>query len=117
MRRLSPPPAAILHGLRKNCFAVIRESAEQEATEEAENPRNYRGGFLPPLPRWDHLNFKVHSNIGDALNKALGSREEANPTTLHGVLQHIEFCQKVGRSPLDVKLRKLIYHFRLCLKT
>jgi type I restriction enzyme M protein len=91
---------------------VLKEDAAKEASEEAENPRNYRGFFVPPIARWDHLVFKVHSNVGDGLNKALAALEEANSTTLEGVLQHINFCEKVGKSPLpDVKLRKLITHF------
>jgi type I restriction enzyme M protein len=91
---------------------MLQEDAEQEATGEAENPRNYAGFFVPPLARWSHLVKNAHHNVGDALNKALAALEEANPGTLDGVLQHIDFCQKVGKSPLpDVKLRKLISHF------
>lgn len=91
---------------------MLQEDAEHEATGEAENPRNYAGFFVPPLARWSHLVKNAHHNVGDALNKALAALEEANPGTLDGVLQHIDFCQKVGKSPLpDVKLRKLISHF------
>ncbi len=93
--------------------------ALKEAAQEAENPRNYGGFFVPEAARWNHLLFDVHTNVGDGLNKALAALEEANPTTLDGVLQHIDFCKKVGKSPLpDIKLRKLITHFnRYSLRT
>jgi len=91
---------------------VVQDEAVKEANEEAENPRNYSGFFVPPLARWGHLRDHVHSNVGDALNKALGELEDLNPETLDGVLQHINFCEKVGKSPLpDIKLRRLIQHF------
>lgn len=91
---------------------VVQEEAVKEANEEAENPRNYSAFFVPPLARWEHLRDHVHSNVGDALNKALGELEDHNPETLDGVLQHINFCEKVGKSPLpDIKLRRLIQHF------
>lgn len=93
-------------------FGEMREKAEKDADEEAENPKNYTGFFVPKLSRWKYLLNEVHANVGDALNVAKDQLEEANLTMLDGVLQHIDFCKKVGKSPLpDIKLRKLITHF------
>ena len=92
---------------------ISPEKAETEAEEEAENPRNYQGFFVPRIARWDHIDNHLHQNVGDGLNKALAALEEANPEKLEGVLTHINFCEKVGKSPLpDIKLRKLVQHFR-----
>jgi type I restriction enzyme M protein len=91
---------------------VVEEEAVQEANKEMENPRNYAGFFVPPLSRWEYLRDHLHANVGDGLNKALGELEDHNPEMLDGVLQHINFCEKVGKSPLpDIKLRRLIRHF------
>lgn len=93
-------------------FGVAEDKAAQEAAEEAENPRNYTGFFVPKAARWNEIRDHLHSNVGDGLNKALAALETENPTMLDGVLQHINFCEKVGKSPLpDIKLRKLITHF------
>src|SRR6267142_1800572 len=89
------------------------EEAEKEADAEAENPRNYQGFFVPPISRWSYINDALHQNVGDGLNKAKDNLEEANLERLDGVLSHIDFCKKVGKNPLpDIKLRKLITHFR-----
>jgi type I restriction enzyme M protein len=56
--------AAVSHG-------VVRDVAEKEAEEEAENPRNFTGFFVPRIARWDYIDLEVHASIGDALNKAL----------------------------------------------
>ncbi len=93
-------------------FGDLREKAEKDADEEAENPKNYSGFFVPKLSRWSYLLNEVHVNVGDGLNIAKDQLEEANLSMLDGVLQHIDFCKKVGKSPLpDIKLRKLITHF------
>lgn len=93
-------------------FGELREKAEREAGEEAENPKNYTGFFVPKRARWNDIRDNLHVNVGDGLNKALQALEADNPTMLDGVLQHINFCEKVGKSPLpDIKLRKLITHF------
>ena len=93
-------------------FGEVREKAEKDAEEEGENPKNYSGFFVPKLSRWNHLLYEVHTNVGDGLNVAKDQLEEANLSMLDGVLQHIDFCKKVGKSPLpDIKLRKLITHF------
>ncbi len=97
--------AALRHG-------ELHEQAEEAAVEEAENPKNYTGFFVPKAARWSELRDHLHVNVGDGLNKALGALETENDTMLDGVLQHINFCEKVGKSPLpDIKLRKLIAHF------
>ena len=93
-------------------FGELRDKAVKEADEEAENPKNYTGFFVPKAARWSELRDHLHVNVGDGLNKALAALETENPTMLDGVLQHINFCEKVGKSPLpDIKLRKLITHF------
>src|SRR6266487_39137 len=90
----------------------LREKAEKDAEQEARNPKNYSGFFVPERARWNYLLFELHTNVGDGLNKAKDALEEENLSTLEGVLQHIDFCKKVGKSPLpDIKLRKLITHF------
>jgi type I restriction enzyme M protein len=54
----------------------------------------------------------VQQDVGGGLNKALGALEDANPA-LEGVLQHIDFRRKVGKTTLsDQKLRALIDHFK-----
>jgi type I restriction enzyme M protein len=93
-------------------FGELREQAERNADEEGENPKNYTGFFVPKLSRWSHILNELHANVGDGLNIAKDQLEEANRSMLKDVLQHIDFCKKVGKSPLpDIKLRKLITHF------
>ena len=92
-------------------FGELREKAEKDAEQEAKNPKNYSGFFVPERARWNYLLFELHTNVGDGLNKAKDALEEENLSMLDGVLQHIDFCKKVGKSPLpDIKLRKLITH-------
>jgi type I restriction enzyme M protein len=93
-------------------FGELKDKAEQDAAEEAENPKNYTGFFVPKAARWSEIRDHLHTNVGDGLNKALAALETENSAMLDGVLQHINFCEKVGKSPLpDIKLRKLITHF------
>jgi type I restriction enzyme M protein len=93
-------------------FGELRDQAEKDAAAEAESPKNYNGFFVPKAARWSELRDNLHVNVGDGLNKALAALETENPTMLDGVLQHINFCEKVGKSLLpDIKLRKLITHF------
>ncbi len=100
-----------LESLLKHGLSAAK--AAKEAEEEAENPRNYQGFFVPKIARWEHIDGNLHQNVGDGLNKALAALEEANSEKLEGVLTHINFCEKVGKSPLpDIKLRRLIQHFR-----
>ncbi|HEY0073120.1 MAG TPA: class I SAM-dependent DNA methyltransferase, partial [Abditibacteriaceae bacterium] len=91
---------------------MTQEDAAREALIEAEERRYYDDFFVPPCARWSYLRDELHQNVGDGLNKALGELEDANPQMLENVLRHINFCEKVGKSPLpDIKLRKLIVHF------
>src|SRR5438876_912336 len=46
-------------------FGELREKAEKDANEEAENPKNYSGFFVPKLSRWRHLLNELHVNVGD----------------------------------------------------
>ena len=101
--------------------AVIAErmdagESRKQAEKSAENPRWYKveGSFwVPPHSRYDYLLDNAHQNVGDALNKALTGIETAN-TSLHDVLEHIDFTRKIGQSKIpDIKLRQLITHFGL----
>ncbi len=85
-----------------------------QARQSAENWRWYmtEGSFwVPPQSRYETLVNDAHQNVGDYLNKALTGIETAN-TSLHDVLEHIDFTRKVGQSKIpDIKLRQLITHF------
>jgi type I restriction enzyme M protein len=86
--------------------------ARLEAEKRASHPSFYADTFfVPKVARWDYLRDELHHNVGDGLNKALASLEEAN-TSLDGVLTHIDFTRKVGQSTIsDKKLRDLLTHF------
>ncbi|WP_367155114.1 N-6 DNA methylase [Methylomonas sp. HYX-M1] len=87
---------------------------QTEAEADAEISRWYKteSTFWVPLhSRYDFLLNDAHHNVGDYLNKALAGIETAN-TSLHDVLEHIDFTRKVGQSKIpDIKLRQLISHF------
>lgn len=92
--------------------------SEADARKRADQPARYADSFfVPERARWSYLRDEVHRNVGDGLNKALGALEEEN-TSLDGVLAHVDFNRKVGKTKLsDQKLRDLIQHFskyRLC---
>jgi type I restriction enzyme M protein len=95
---------------------VDREVAKGRSLQEAEKRANHTSFyadtfFVPRVARWDYIRDELHHNLGDGLNKALGSLEETN-TSLDGVLTHIDFNRKVGQSTIsDKKLRELIMHF------
>jgi type I restriction enzyme M protein len=100
--------------------AIMREQQEtygrsqEEARKRAERSSSYTDTFyVPPRARWARIRDELHENVGNGLNKALGALEEHNPTTLHGVLDHINFTRQVGgRARLtDTTLRRLILHF------
>ncbi|MFK5937901.1 MAG: class I SAM-dependent DNA methyltransferase [Sulfurimonas sp.] len=66
---------------------------------------------VPDEARWQNLRH-LKKNIGEQLNIALSSIEEANLSSLEGVLKHINFNKKVGNSKIsDAKLQQLIQHF------
>ncbi|MFJ8742368.1 N-6 DNA methylase [Embleya sp. NPDC127516] len=86
-----------------------------QAEELADHRAFYQGGdfFVPTAARWKHLVDKSAENgVADLLNKALAALETANSTALQGVVGHIDFNRKVGKTSLsDQKLRALIKHF------
>ncbi len=88
--------------------------SEADARLSAENSHWYKkeGSFwVPPQSRYEFLLNDAHQNVGDFLNKALTGIETAN-TSLHDVLEHIDFTRKVGQSKIpDIKLRQLITNF------
>lgn len=109
----------------KRCSDVFEERSEQiiqenlkrgrskkEAEQRANSPDFYADSFfVPERARWSYLRDEAHKDVGTALNKALGALEEEN-TTLEGVLQHIDFNRKVGKTTLsNQKLRDLVKHF------
>ena len=73
--------------------------------EEREGPF-----FVPQQARWGTIR-ELRSRVGEGLNAALVALERRNPG-LEGVLEHIDFCRKVGRTTLsDRDLVALIEHF------
>ena len=96
---------------------AIRAKWEKQGLSEKEikglvnDPDLYGNSFfVPERARWDKvLNFK--DDVGNKLNKALGALEDANPE-LDGVLKHIDFNAKKGKTKLkDGQLADLIHHF------
>ncbi|MGW1883600.1 N-6 DNA methylase [Streptomyces sp. NPDC001970] len=88
---------------------------QAQAEEIADNRAFYQGGdfFVPTAARWRRLVGKSAENgVADLLNKALAALETGNATALQGVVGHIDFNRKVGKTSLsDQKLRALIRHF------
>ncbi|MGY3516485.1 N-6 DNA methylase [Micromonospora sp. PTRAS2] len=97
---------------RERVLARYADRGQQEAEHRAEQPESYREAFfVPKNARWDQLR-RLHDNVGDGVNKALAALEDANPDSLEGVVQHIDFNRQVGNSRIpDKKLRDLIAHF------
>lgn len=98
-----------------------REEAELRANSKTyfaagkEKDKETKGSdyafYVPEAARWDHIHNELHTNIGHGLNKALSALENEN-AVLEGVLHHINFTRKVGKSTLsDSKLRDLVKHF------
>jgi type I restriction enzyme M protein len=92
---------------------LAKGRSEEEATKRAEAAKFYADTFfVPPLARWKYIRDELHHDVGEGLNKALGELEDHNPSTLDGVLQHIDFNRRVGQTRLsDQRLRDLIRHF------
>ena len=88
-----------------------RGRTEGQAIKRAEDPARYaKSFFVPKTARWEKIKH-AHRNIGDELNKALLTLEREN-RGLEGVLGHIDFQRKVGKTRIpDQKLRDLINHF------
>ena len=96
---------------------VIREQlalgrSEAEAVHRAERPSTYAGSlYVPRAARWPRLCRERRGNVGSELNEALRALEAANPS-LEGVLGHVDFTRRVGRTRIpDHNLRQLIGHF------
>ena len=84
--------------------------SEEEAIKRANDPARYTNFYVPKESRWQTLQH-AHRNIGDELNKALMGLEHVNQG-LDGVLAHIDFTKKVGKTKIpDQKLQDLIVHF------
>ncbi len=90
---------------------LARGRTKEEAVKRAEDPARYAKSFyVPKAGRWEKLKH-AHRNIGDELNKALSALEHDN-RSLEGVLGHIDFNRKAGKTKIpDRKLRDLINHF------
>jgi type I restriction enzyme M protein len=94
---------------------ILHEALDQgrnkeEAEKRAEQKSRYASFFVPPLARWNNM-MGLAKDIGNGLNKALLAIETENPP-LEGVLGHIDFNRKVGKTTIsDQKLQKLIFHF------
>ena len=91
---------------------LARGRSREQAEQRADDPDFYTDAFfVPSEARWWHLRDELHYQVGDGLNRALASLEESNPS-LEGVLQHIDFNRRVGRTTVtDKKWRDLIQHF------
>ena len=89
---------------------IEKGRSEEEARKRAEDPAFYTDFFVPKETRWENVQH-AHRNIGDELDKALMGLEQENQG-LEGVLAHIDFNRKVGKTKIpDQKLRDLIVHF------
>ena len=91
---------------------LARGRSLEEAEQRADDPDFYEDAFfVPSEARWGNIRDDVHHQVGDGLNRALGALEDSNPS-LEGVLQHIDFNRRVGRTVVsDKKWRDLIDHF------
>lgn len=91
---------------------LARGRTREEAVLRAESPSRYEDAFfVPEAARWARLRDELHDDVGNGLNKALGALEDDN-AVLEGVLDHIDFNKKVGKTRIpDQKLRDLIRHF------
>ena len=91
---------------------LARGRSSEEAEQRANDPDFYEDAFfVPSQARWWNIRDDIHHQVGDGLNRALGALEESNPS-LEGVLQHIDFNRRVGRTIVsDKKWRDLIDHF------
>jgi type I restriction enzyme M protein len=91
------------------------EECEALASVKGANPEDpdEHDFFVPKKARWPELQ-KTASGIGEALNKACAALENANPRTLQGVLEGIDFNdeRKLGDTRnRDNVLSRLVLHF------
>ena len=91
---------------------LIRGRSLEEAHHRANDPDFYEDAFFVPSEAgWQTIRDDIHHQVGNGLNRALGALEDSNPS-LEGVLQHINFNRRVGRTTVsDKKWRDLIDHF------
>ncbi|WP_420612531.1 N-6 DNA methylase [Candidatus Spongiisocius sp.] len=91
---------------------LARGRSREQAEQRADDPDFYKDAFfVPSEARWWYIRDELHYQVGDGLNRALAGLEESNPS-LEGVLQHIDFNRRVGRTTVtDKKWRDLIQHF------
>lgn len=91
-------------------FKAQRFSDEQ-INELLEDPNSYCDTFfVPKRARWQNI-LNLKGDVGNNLNKTLAAVEEENPE-LDGVLKHIDFNAKKGKTRLkDQQLIDLIHHF------
>ncbi|WP_338740501.1 class I SAM-dependent DNA methyltransferase [Actinomadura luteofluorescens] len=88
---------------------------QTQAEELADNRIFYSGEdfFVPKTARWKYIvDESGKKAVADLLNKALAALEEANGEALQGVVGHIDFNRKVGKTTLsNQNLQKLVRHF------
>ena len=91
---------------------LARGRSQEQAEQRADDPDFYKDAFfVPSEARWWFIRDELHYQVGHGLNRALAALEESNPS-LEGVLQHIDFNRRVGRTTVtDKKWRDLIQHF------
>lgn len=102
---------------------ITQDYSHEEAVELIEDPNLYgETFFVPKRARWRPGRYEVpdpkvtyvvnlKEDVGNQLNKALATLEDANPE-LVGVLKHINFNAEKGKSKLkDSELVKVIHHF------
>jgi len=94
--------------------------SKEEAQLRANDPHRYKDLFIvPDHAKWPYIMGRLRDpGVGELLNKALYAIQDNN-TVLEGVLKHIDFTRKVGRTSLpDDTLRRLVRRFDKCsLKT
>ena len=75
--------------------------ADETIAEQLKSPDKYTF-FVPEDAHWSKLRH-LKTNVGSALNKALGDIEEhpSNINSLQDVLSHINFNRKIGQRTLD----------------
>ena len=90
---------------------ISKGLSENEIDDLIEDSDSYGDTFfVPERARWKNI-LNLKEDVGNQLNKALASLEEANPE-LEGVLKHIDFNAVKGKTKLkDQQLVDLIHHF------
>jgi type I restriction enzyme M protein len=87
-----------------------------DAKLRADDFHRYRNKFnVPDNAKWPYIMSQLREpGVGTLLNKALYGIQDNN-SNLEGVLKHIDFTRKVGRTSLaDDTLRRLVRRFDKC---